>query len=684
MARILPDALPQVMPPEVHRTFRALKALPDHYYIWHHLAPWQPDAPDFLLISEDGRPLLVKVSPASAAQATPAAQLLLLQDDRLPLGEAESRVLQAFLDCLPLPTDQPLNCLLLFPNIQHKQVLLSQTTQSVNGFEPKWAGKELLQEEGVRWEDFLPVRPMEPLTLEKVRQAFTPEAVVPAEMTVRPPVERRMEAGLTDYLLDYNQESAVKADLDLTYEGQSLSNDFRLNIINGVAGSGKTLILLYRLRLLYHLYPNKRFLVLTHNKPLIRDLQSRFSRLEGKLPDTINWHTFNSWCFCHWPKDPRWIEPLPAYQRERLVRSVWNRQFGKPSQGKTIISPRMLMSEFDWIKDQLPMTSADYLGADRRGRGFRLTAEQREQVYQALEAYQEVLQDQRALDWADIPQLLWQFEQEGRVSFPSYDVLLVDEAQFFAPLWIAILQKLLSPQNAHMFIVADPTQGFLGRGASWKSLGLQARGRSQQLRRSYRTTREILEFATLFYRLRLTEENEEDILAPDLLNMPNGALPEMIQLTSSQDEIGRVANEIEAFVRKGYPRKHILVLHTNGQGVHTLKAAINQRLGRNAAIDPKDTFPGDYIRVTTLNAGAGLESPIVFLVGLRELFEEEQSLRLSDDEREALIRDNTRKIYMAATRAGQRLVFSFVGNLPEVLQKLLQNKGFHPANLITS
>jgi ATP-dependent exoDNAse (exonuclease V) beta subunit len=45
-------------------------------------------------------------------------------------------------------------------------------------------------------------------------------------------------------------------------------------------------------------------------------------------------------------------------------------------------------------------------------------------------------------------------------------------------------------------------------------------------------------------------------------------------------------------------------------------------------------------------------------VGVRELFEQEQSLRLSDSEREALIRDNTRKLYMAATRAGQRLVIT--------------------------
>jgi superfamily I DNA/RNA helicase len=87
-------------------------------------------------------------------------------------------------------------------------------------------------------------------------------------------------------------------------------------------------------------------------------------------------------------------------------------------------------------------------------------------------------------------------------------------------------------------------------------------------------------------------------------------------------------------------------------------------------MDPKNTYPGDYVRVTTLNAGAGLESPIVFLVGLRELFEEEQSIRLSDDEREEIIRDNTRKIYMATTRAGQRLVFTFVGDLPKVMKQL--------------
>jgi len=90
-----------------------------------------------------------------------------------------------------------------------------------------------------------------------------------------------------------------------------------------------------------------------------------------------------------------------------------------------------------------------------------------------------------------------------------------------------------------------------------------------------------------------------------------------------------------------------------------------------AAADQKNQPPGEYVRVTTINAGTGLESPIVFLVGLKRLFEEEQSLRLSDTEREQVVRENTRKVYMAATRAGQRLVFTYVGELPQGLRAIL-------------
>ena len=100
-------------------------------------------------------------------------------------------------------------------------------------------------------------------------------------------------------------------------------------------------------------------------------------------------------------------------------------------------------------------------------------------------------------------------------------------------------------------------------------------------------------------------------------------------------------------------------------------AAIDKKLGRGAALDPKDSHPGNYVRVTTINAGTGLEAPVVFLMGLQQLFEQEDSLRLSKDDRVEQVLSNTRKIYMAATRAGQRLVMTYVGKAPEVLKSAI-------------
>jgi superfamily I DNA/RNA helicase len=331
-----------------------------------------------------------------------------------------------------------------------------------------------------------------------------------------------------------------------------------------------------------------------------------------------------------------------------------------------------LESELDWIKDQVPMTLQVYLEVERHGRGFRLTSAQREQMWSAVFSYQKKLRQSGDADWADIPRIIWKAIKESTIRLPIYDVVMVDEAQFFAPIWFDVIRHLIRPQTGHLFIVADPGQGFLGRGTSWKSLGLDVRGHTHKLRHSYRTTHEILNFVTLFYRQRITEDDlEEEVLPPDLLNMPHGIMPFLIPLPTSQDEITRVALEIEGLIKRGQSPDTILVLHADWEGVEDLIDAICKRLGEKVAADPKNELPGDYVRVTTINAGTGLESPIVFLVGLNTMFEKEQSLRFSDDEREKIKLENTRKIYMAATRAGQRLIFTYVGSLPDPLKGLL-------------
>jgi hypothetical protein len=665
MARILPDTPPRSASSEVVKVFQSLKRLPDDYEVWHNMGFQQQRAPDFLLV-RDHCALLVAVSAATARDAQFAGQATLFEEEKMPMGRPEEEVLAAFIASLDFLEHGQIRSVVVFPHISGEQLKRSGAADKPAAG-VHWVGRDPLQSEsGLGWDDLLPGSSLDDLLLEKLRQRFTPEILIPSDLTVRPTDERRRSAGLTGYLLDYDQEWAVKSDLDLSPEGQDIGSDIRLNIVNGVAGSGKTLILLYRLRILHKYFPGRRFLVLTHNKPLSHDLQSRYYRIEGGLPENIEWATFLGWCRAHWPQgELPWIKPLSRYRREALARQAWE---GHLKNSATTFP--MFLGELDWLKDQGPMSREEYLSAARRGRGFGLAVEQRERVYDAMLTYQKSLGKSKR-DWWDIPRLIWQAMQDDPLQFPQYDFVLIDEAQFFAPLWIEIVLKLLPAGGSHLFLAADPTQGFLGRGTSWKSLGLEARGHTHLMRHSYRTTRQILSFASLLYRQRLAGEKDDDILVPDLLDMPDGVFPQLIPLTSPQDEIARAANEVADFVRQGMPRKHLLILHPEGEGVKALIQAIDDRLGRGAALDPKQTYPGDYVRVTTLNAGAGLESPIVFLVGTRQLFEQEQSLRLSDAEREALVRDNTRKLYMAATRAGQRLVITYVGDVPEVIKAIL-------------
>ena len=676
MATIFPTQPVGSIPTTVLKVFNYLKGLPDEYLVWHHLAPWQVDMPDFLVISPDQRAVVIKVSNATPDQMQSRLQMVLIGKNKENIGEQETGVLLDFQKELEQRVSGSsvsaannrhyLRGIVLCPNLAAKNI--ARIPESQKHKDHHWIGKEYLDAASFDlWKQIYPPEALDEISRQHIRELFTPEVVVPCQITVRRPRERNLEAGLKDFILDYDQEMVLKTDLELPTEAENIVRDFQISLVNGVAGSGKTLLLLYRLRLLRELYPTKTFLVLTHNRALIRDMQDKFCKLLADLPTNITWLTFYSFLSRNWPGG-QWRKPLSQRERAEFIRRVWLEFFSG-----TNITDGMLRSEIDWIHDQLDHSRNAYMTAQRRGRGFRLSQQQRERMYKAYERYKSHLRAQNRTDWGEIPHLFWEMKKKGQIRLPEYDILLVDEAQFFAPLWFEILRNLVKPQVGHIFLVADPTQGFLNRGISWKSMGMEVRGHSYHLKRSYRTTQEILTLATVFYRHRIpTDDTDEEILEPEFLDMPSGIVPQLLQLSSPQDEIARVVNEVELFLKQGIPRNHILILHANWQGMEGLIQAINRRLGWGAAHDPKDIDPGDYIRVTTLNRGTGLESPIVFFVGMHQLIEEEQSLRISDEEREQLIIDNTRRIYMAITRAGQRLILTYVGDLPEDIRWLFK------------
>ena len=488
---------------------------------------------------------------------------------------------------------------------------------------------------------------------------------MPYRFMPRRSLPRRIDAELTPVLLDYDQEWWTKhrlvlpADAALVAEESASGGDAAL--VTGVAGSGKTLVLLFRACHQARLHPGSRSLVLTHNRALRHELEARFGELGA--PPNVEWNTFFGWADRWLNIAPPRLETVQYEARDQLVLAAATPVFGE-------IVPRQLeflRDEIDWMKDRALVNSAEYLRADRAGRGVRLSEEQRARVLQVFERYEAMLQERAAEDWSGRALRFWRLVESGRVVPGPYEFIYVDEAQFFAPVWFRVVRRAMHPETGRLFLAADPTQGFLKRRQSWLGCGIDLRGRSTRLRRSYRNTRQILMFAAAFYRQRIGDEDDDLNLPEDseLASAPEGEEPRIIELTSRQDEVTRVANEVQAYIREGGDPADVLVLSAQGVRSVLIRDTLTTALGPNVVTNARDTAGVGTVRVCGLDAGTGLEAPIVFVIGAAELLGSEDDLQRTEDQRAELRRDNTRRLYMAFTRAAQRLVITWVGQIPE-------------------
>lgn len=491
---------------------------------------------------------------------------------------------------------------------------------------------------------------------------FFPESEIHAKHTTKRYLHHDTTAKLPTFFLDAQQEWASKLDLALPEEQSDLSSDFSVRLINGVAGSGKTLIAVNRALLLSQLEPTSKILILIHNAPIVADLKYRLSKIHSKLPNAIEIDTFASWMLKQWRKVPRTATTMAWPSEVQGLIRHFRRKYTIPS-----CSDAELTDELAYINDNLILDEGAYLNSDRTGRGFSLRAEERKLVWQlAGEVNNKLLAMNKRL-WSEPPKMIC-LDSSNHKAIDKYDHILVDEAQFFAPSWFELIKISLKP-NAKLFLCADPNQGFMKNKLSWKSIGLEVRGRTKKLHRSYRTTRKILSAANNLLH-QLISSDGEDYLEPDYQGMTEGELPFYLQTSSPQDSIDRVINEIKLSTERDLIQlESMLVIYGN----NVSKDLLIKKLGENF----KDTIwhmnvdrkcpPGNgdqYLRVAHIDTATGLEASFVFLLGVETILSNE-SINSSPESKH----ENARRLYMAMTRAGERLAIVSSINCPSRMEQ---------------
>ncbi len=249
-----------------------------------------------------------------------------------------------------------------------------------------------------------------------------------------------------------------------------------------------------------------------------------------------------------------------------------------------------------------------------------------------------------------------------RRQIPSgqYQAVLIDEGHDFAPEWLKLVTQMVDPSTNSLLVLYDDAQSIYQRSRtqqfSFKSVGIQATGRTTILKINYRNTRQILQIASLVAADLLTADEKDDDGIPLLKPIScgrDGQAPIIIKLPSLREEALAIANQLNTAHKEGHAWGDMAILCADYSTMDTCADALHQRkLPFSVRKRAGDYNPSaDAIQIMTMKVSKGLEFPVVALPGVGHM------PAAGEDEQEA-----ARVFYVAATRATQRLVIGVGGD----------------------
>jgi superfamily I DNA/RNA helicase len=264
----------------------------------------------------------------------------------------------------------------------------------------------------------------------------------------------------------------------------------------------------------------------------------------------------------------------------------------------------------------------------------------------------------------DMVQRVIQGVERKHIPAGQYQAVMIDEGHDFAPEWLKLITQMVDPATNSLLVLFDDAQSIYERHTtkdgskqfSFKSVGIQAQGRTTILRINYRNTQQILQTANLIAADLLTADDKDDDGIPLVKPIScgrEGPAPIIIKLPSLREEAYAIADHLASAHKEGFAWGDMAVLCHDGKTRDLCATALAQRkMPLENRISSGDFDPiSNTIKVMTMHASKGLEFPIVALPGVGHMPAQ------GEGEKEA-----AQVFYVAATRATQKLVIGINGS----------------------
>ena len=471
------------------------------------------------------------------------------------------------------------------------------------------------------------------------------------------------------------------------YAHASYNGPFRLS---GGAGTGKTVVLLHRACMLARRQPTPRVVLTTFTRNLADALQRDLRLLDGSLDlaDTLGEAgVFVTGVDAAANRVLADAEPDTLSKAvEQVVGVGGNRATGRTTDAQSawqdaiasvgsalpgeLRSPAFFTAEYATVVLPNRVTTRDaYLSVRRPGRGVALGRIQRGAVWDVIAAYRAAAAVQGTIDFGEVCAVaaeLGDAAPNGRVA----DHVLVDEGQDLASTQWQFLRSLVAEGPDDLFIADDSQQRIYGQPVVLGRCGIRIVGRSRRLRLNYRTTEQVLRFASsVLAGAEYVDLDDQATNASGYRSARSGPPPARVPVRSLSEELDSAEQHVSGWLDAGVEPDTIGILARDQRTVDVIGRGLEDRgvlvrqVTRSAAVRK-------HPQLMTMHRAKGMEFSRVLIFGVdAELVPAAYLLKnVPEGERPDLLQRERSLFYVAATRARDELVVMWEGDGSEFLR----------------
>lgn len=427
--------------------------------------------------------------------------------------------------------------------------------------------------------------------------------------------------------------------------------------IKGVAGSGKTTVAIFRAKHLVasadDFFRDTHVCIFSFTKSLIKYVRSILGT-DGQISTSMTITNFHKWAYAFLNERGYWSNhSVASNQSIDSILSTGLEKLRPQHHNRAILSKPLefYREEFAWLKGRRIFKKQEYLDAKRTGRGTmdRVTAQDKELLWSLYCDYCNALQEKNEVDFDDFALLVLAYIEKESGFVPPFSHIVIDEAQDLTAVQLLCITKLVNPVTNSLSIIADAAQRIYKSGFAWSDVGINVRGgRTVELKRNYRNTRQIAEAALSL----LAHDPQQGDFSEHILPERQGPKPKILKLPNGR----QTAYLRETLQTVDLSQHSVVVLHRSRGGVSQLTNALKE-----AGFSPTNISAQDVHRIhsvglftCTMSSVKGLEFDHVFLCDVNDNLIPYPP-GFTDDNDELHISTERRLVYTCMTRARHTL-----------------------------